>query len=87
MASRLTRSAQLDHFNIILIEGERYLSIFLYMLSQSRKEDIRSGAQMHRTKKIERIKSKIGEVKKLKDMLWKRLKIVKNKCCGIGHEM
>ena len=62
-------------------------SIYPYILSQSRKEDIRKGAQMHRAKKIERIKSKIGEVKKLKVMLQKKLKAVKNKCCGLGHEM
>ena len=59
----------------------------LYILSQPRKEDIRTGAQRHRTKKRERIKSKIGKVKKLKVMLQKRLKAIKNKCCGLGHEM
>ena len=35
---------------------------YLYILSQSRKEDIRTGAQRHRAKKKERIKSKIGKV-------------------------
>ena len=62
-------------------------SIYLYRLSQSRKEAIRTGAQMHRAKKKERIKSKIGEVKRLNVMLQKRLRAVKNKCCGLGHEM
>ena len=42
--------------------------------------------------KKERIKSRIGKVKKLKVMLQKRLKKkkkkkVKNKRCGLGHEM
>ena len=63
------------------------LSIYLYILSQPRKEDIRTGAQRHRAKKKERIKSRIGKVKKLKVMLQKRLKTVKNNCCGLGHEM
>ena len=57
------------------------------MLSQPRKEDIRTGAQRHRAKKKERIKSRIRKVKKLKVMLQKGLKTVKNKCCGLGHEM
>ena len=43
-----------------------YLSIYLSTLSQPRKEDIRTGAQRHRAKEKERIKSKIGKVKKLK---------------------
>ena len=64
-----------------------YLSIYLYILSQPRKEDIRASAQRHHAKKKERIKSKIGKVKKLTVMLQKRLKIVKNKCRGSGHEM
>ena len=38
-------------------------------MSQPRKEDIRTGAQRHRAKKKERIKSRIGKVKKLKVML------------------
>ena len=63
------------------------LSIYLCILSQPRKEDIRTGAQRHRAKKKERIKSRIGKVKRLKVMLQKRLKTVKNKCCGLGHEM
>ena len=56
-------------------------------MSQPRKEDIRTGAQRHHAKKKERIKRRIGKVKKLKVMLQKRLKTVKNKCCGLGHEM
>ena len=39
------------------------LSIYLYILSQPRKEDIRTGVQRHRAKKKERIKSRIGKVK------------------------
>ena len=54
---------------------------------QTRKEDIRTGAQRHRAKKKERIKRRIGKVIKLKVMLQKRLKTVKNKCCGLGHEI
>ena len=61
--------------------------LFLCILSQPRKEDIRTGAQRHRAKKKERIKSRIGKVKKLNVMLQKRLKTVKNKCCGFGHEI
>ena len=61
--------------------------ICLCILSQPRKEDIRTGAQRHRAKKKERIKSRIGKVKKLNVMLQKRLKTVKNKCFGLGHEM
>ena len=60
---------------------------YLCILSQLCKEDIRTGAKRHRAKKKERIKSRIGKVKKLKVMLQKRLKTVKNKCCGLGHEM
>ena len=63
------------------------LSIYLYILSQPGKEDIRTGVQRHHAKKKEIIKSKIGKVKKLKVMLQKRLKTVKNKCCSLGHEM
>ena len=57
------------------------------LLCQPRKEDIRTGAQRIRAKKKERIKSRIGKVNKLRVMLQKRLKTVKNKCCGLGHEM
>ena len=46
--------------------------------------DIWTGAQRHHAKQKERIKSRIGKVKKLKVMLQKRLKTVKNKCCGLG---
>ena len=63
------------------------LSIYLCILSQPRKEEIRTGAQMHHAKKKEKINSRIGKIKKLKVMLQKRLKTVKNKCCGLGHEM
>ena len=63
------------------------MQIDLYVLSQPRKEDIWTGAQKHHAKKKERIKSKIGKVKKLKVMLQKRLKTVNDKCCGLGHEM
>ena len=34
------------------------LSIYLFILSQSRKEDFRTGAQRHRAKKKERIKAR-----------------------------
>ena len=48
--------------------GSIYL--YLYILSQPGKGDIRAGAQRHGAKnKKERIKSKIGKVKKLKVML------------------
>ena len=52
-----------------------YLSI--YILSQPREEDIRTGVQRHRAKKKGRIKSNIGKVKKLLVMLQKRLKQLK----------
>ena len=42
------------------------ISIYLCILSQPRDEDFRTGAQRHRAKKKERIKSKIGKVIKLK---------------------
>ena len=65
-----------------------FVSIYLCILSQPRKENIRTGAQRHRAKKKkERIKSRIGKVKKLKFMLQKRLKTVKNRCCCLGHEI
>ena len=54
------------------------LSIYLYILPQPCKEDIGTGSQRHRAKKKERIKSKIGKVKKLKVMLQKRIKTVNN---------
>ena len=44
------------------------------ILSQPHKEDILTGVQRHRAKKKERIKSRIGKVKKLKVILQKRLK-------------
>ena len=47
-------------------EAHIYLSIYLSILSQPRKEDIRTGAQRHRAKKKEIIKSRIGKVIKLK---------------------
>ena len=53
--------------------------IYLYILSQHHKEDIRTGARRHRAKKKERIKSKIGKIKKVKVMLQKRLETVKKK--------
>ena len=43
-------------------------------------------AEVSRQEK-KRIKNRIGKVKKLKGLLLKRLKTVKNKCCGLGHEM
>ena len=56
-------------------------SIYLYVciLSQPRKEDIRTGAQRHRAKKKERVKRRIAKVKKLKVMLQKRLKQLKTR--------
>ena len=35
-----------------------YLSIYLYILSQPRKEDIRTGAQRHRAKKKKEYKAR-----------------------------
>ena len=49
--------------------------IYICILSQPRKEDIRTGAQRYRAKKKEKIKSRIGKVKKLKVMLQKRNKL------------
>ena len=62
-------------------------NLSIYIESQPRKKDIRTGTQRHCAKKKERIKSKLGKVNKLKGMLQKRLKTVKNKCCGLGRVM
>ena len=59
------------------------LSIYLYRL-KPRKEDLRTGAQRHRAKKKERIKSKKGNVKKLKVMLQMRLKQLKASVVAMG---
>ena len=42
------------------------------------------GTQRHRAKRNERIKSKIGKVKKLKGYVTEEVKTV-NKCCDLGH--
>ena len=52
------------------------LSIYLCILSQPCEEDFRTGAQQHRAKKKERIKSKIGKVKKLKSYVTEEAKSV-----------
>ena len=63
-----------------------YLYIYIYCLNPVKRifGQVRRGIAPRKT---ERIKSRIGKVKKLKVMLQKRLKTVKNNCCGLGHGM
>ena len=73
------------YFSAILIVGVTF-PIYLSIDINSSEEDCRAGAQRHRAEK-KKENSKKGKIKKLKVMLQKRLKTVKNKRCGLGHAM
>ena len=67
----------------VIYKDTIYLSIYTVSTPYRTFGQVRSGIAPRK----KRIKSKVGKVKKLKVMLQKRLKTVKNKCCGLGHEM